>query len=903
MTTTIPVTTGGWDALLSDGGVVRIRLATEADKDRLLALHEAASDRSIYLRYFSLNRRAGERYVDKVLHGGKEEIVLVAEEHGAVVGMAGCTRIDGTADGEVALLVADSHQRRGVGTLLLEHLAAAARHAGMRSFVADTLADNGLMQRVFTDAGFQVERRPDQDVTHVRMSLAPTPQAQHAVDLRERSADVASLRHVLAPASIAVVGASDRPGSVGGAVLRNIIAGHYRGILRAVNPNRRWVQRLRTYPSVLSLPEPVDLAIVAVPGPAVEQVIRDCGERGIPAAVVLSAGFGEADTDGAERERQLLRTAREAGVRLVGPNCLGVAAPVPAVRLNATFGASPPTPGVVGIASQSGALGIGLLAEAARRHLGVSGFVSLGNKLDVSGNDLLLYWEDDPATTVIALYLESFGNPEKFLRHAGRIGRSKPIVALKAGRTEAGARGGVSHTAAAATPDVVVTTLLRQAGVIQVRSTEELLDVVQLLSGQPVPAGRRLGIVGNAGGPGILAADASADAGLEVPELSPATQDALRAAAPGLASARNPIDLGAAAGAREYDAAVRALLTSGEVDAAVVIHAATSVSDPPSVATAIRGAARAGGDRTTVAAVLIGTDADGALTDPTDMVRPLPPYAFPESAVRAIGHAAAYGAWRRRPAGPVARPSDVDTEAARTIAVQALAEHPDGWWLDPQDTADLLAGLGVPYCRTEYAGTADEAVDAAQRLGLPVVLKTAATLAHKTELGGVRTDLAEPAGVRAAYHAITAAIPGAGVLVQPMARPGIELLVGVSRTEPYPPALLVGLGGTATALLGDTATRLAPVTGTDAHDMIRELRSAPLLLGYRGAAPADVPAVEDLLGRIGTLADDVPEIAELDLNPVIVGTDGVLTVDAKIRVAPVRADHDLRHDPLLRRLR
>ena len=292
MTTTMPATADGWDALLSDGGVVRIRPATAADEDRLLALHEAASDRSIYLRYFSLNRRAGDRYVDKVLHGGEDEIVLVAEQQGVVVGMAGCTRLGRTADGEVAMLVADSHQRRGVGTLLLEHLAAVARRAGMRSFVADTLADNGLMQQVFTDAGFRVERHSDVDVTHVRMSLTPTPQAQDAVDLRERRADVASLRHVLAPRSIVVVGASDRPGSVGGAVLRNIIAGHYRGDLKAVNPNRRWVQRLRAYPSVLSLPEPVDLAVVAVPGPAVEQVIRDCGARGIPAAVILSAGFG-----------------------------------------------------------------------------------------------------------------------------------------------------------------------------------------------------------------------------------------------------------------------------------------------------------------------------------------------------------------------------------------------------------------------------------------------------------------------------------------------------------------------------------------------------------------------------------------------------------------------------------
>lgn len=904
-TSSLPATvpTPGWDALLADGGVVRIRPVTAADEDRLRALHSTASGRSVYLRYFGLSRWAGGEYVHKTLPDDKTGIALVAEEHGTVVGMAGCSRLGRTADAEVALLVADDHHHRGVGTLLLEHLAAVARHAGIRSFVTDTLAGNGLMQKVLSDAGFPVERRTDLDVTHVVMGLAPTVTAQTAVDLRERAADAASLRHVLAPRSVAVVGASERPGSVGGAVLSNIVAGHFPGPLYPVNTHRASVHRLPAYPSVLSLPEPVDLAIVAVPGAAVEQVIKDCGRRGVPAAVILSAGFAETDPEGVGRERQLLRTAREAGVRLVGPNCLGVVVPGGGVRLNATFGAAAPPAGTVGMASQSGALGIGLLAEATHGGVGVSGFVSLGNKLDVSGNDLLLYWEDDPATKVIALYLESFGNPEKFLRHARRISRIKPIVALKAGRTAAGARGGASHTAAAATPDVVVSTLLRQAGVIQVRGTEELRDIVQLLSGQPAPAGRRLGIIGNAGGPGVLAADAAADAGLEVPELSPATQVALRDGAPALASARNPIDLGAAAGPAEHERTLRVLLGSGEVDAVVVIHAATSVTDAPSVAAAVRHASCEAGAHTTVAAVLLGTDANGVLTDPADMVPPLPPFAFPESAVRAIGHAAAYGAWRQRPPGVVSSPSGMDLGAAREIAVRTLAAHPGGRWVDPQNTADLLAAVGVPACRSELARSADEAVDAARRLGLPVAVKTAATLAHKTELGGVRIGLANLAEVRAAYDSVTASVPGGDVLVQPMLRSGTELLVGVSRIEPYPPVLLVGLGGTATELLGDTTTRLAPLTDADAHDMIRELRSSPLLFGYRGAANADVDALEDLLLRISALADEVPEIAELDLNPVIVGPDGAVTVDAKIRVAPVAIDRDLLHDPLLRRLR
>lgn len=890
------VPTPGWDSLLADGGVVRIRPVTPADADALTALHRAASERSIYLRFFGLTRPAGDDYVAKVAAGGPDRTTLLAESHGVVVGMAGCIRLPGTADAEVALLVADSHQHRGVGTLLLEHLAALARRAGIRSFAADTLVENGLMQKVFTDAGLALQRRTDCGVTHITIGLTPTVEAQDAVDRREQVADAASLRHVLAPRSIAVVGASDRPGSVGGAVLGNIIAGHYRGILHAVNPDEKWVHRLRVYPSVLSLPEPVDLAVVTVPGSEVAQVIRDCGTRGTPAAVVISAGVGEADALGADRERELLRTARAAGVRLVGPDCLGVASATAGMRLNATYAATPPRAGVVAVASQSGALGLGLLTEMARRHIGVSGFVSLGDKIDVSGNDLLLYWEDDPTTKVIALYLESFGNPAKFLRHASRISRHKPIVALKAGRNTT-----TASDTAAVSPQAVVSTLLRQAGVIQVGSTEELLDVTQLLSGQPVPSGARLGILGNAGGPGILAADASADAGLTVPEFSAATQDALRRAVPGLASARNPIDLGAAADAGAYDRAMRVLLGSGEVDAAVVIHSATSLGDPSSIAAAIRHAACSNGARTTVAAVLIGTDAGGALTDATDMVRALPPYTFVESAVRAIGHAAAHGAWLRRDAGTVRTPAGMDLAGVRTMVVRALAEHPAGRWLNPQDAADLLTLAGISTCRTMYAASADEAADAAEHLGLPVVVKTAATLTHTTDLSGVRTRLTDTAAVRAAYESVTAAIPDAGVLVQPMVQDGVELLAGISRTEPYPPVLVLGLGGTAEALLGDTATRLAPVTDADAHEMIRELRSSPLLFGYRGAPMADVTALEDALLLLATLADEVPEIAELNLNPMQAGPDGVVTVHAEIRVAPVGPAYDALHDPLVRR--
>jgi acyl-CoA synthetase (NDP forming)/GNAT superfamily N-acetyltransferase len=905
-TTASPAAEAGWYALLADGGQVLIRPVRSQDATELRGLHDASSDRSIYLRYFNLNRHAGEQYVEHLLGAGQgsERLGLIAEKRGAAIGMASCERLPGTADAEVALLVADRHQHRGVGTLLLEHLAALARHHGIRRFVAEILTENALMLKVFADAGFATDSRTDLDVTYLTIPLALTPAAQQAVDAREREADVRSLRHVLAPTSVAVVGASERPGSVGGALLRSILAGGFRGPVLAVNRHRDRVHGVRAYPSVALLPEPVDLAVIAVPAPDVADVVADCGARGVPAAVVVTAGFGELGADGARVERDLLRLARSLGVRLVGPNCLGVACTDPNIRLNATFSARPPAPGPIGVASQSGALGIALLDETAHRGLGVSGFASLGNKLDVSGNDLLLYWEDDPRTRVITLYLESLGNPRKFLRHVRRVATRKPVIALKAGRTAAGSRAGTSHTAAAATPDVTVSALLRQAGVIHVRTTAELLDVAQLLGTQPVPAGPRLGVIGNSGGPGILAADAAADCGLEVPELTAATQAELRTAAPHLASASNPVDLAAAAAPEVFERTLRILLGSGEVDAAVVIYAAPLVSDPQAVAAAVRAAATTA-PTCPVAVTLLGTDGGGALTDPQVPLPALPGYRFPESAVRALGHAAGHGAWLRRPNGTVVRPAGVDIGAARAVAVEALAAHPAGGWLPAVDAGRLAAAVGIPLCPAAPARSADEAVAAAERLGYPVALKTAAAVVHKTELGGVRLGLRDPDEVRSAYRSVAAAggDAAAGVVVQSMVRPGVELLVGVSRTEPYPPLILIGLGGTATELLGDNAVRLAPLTDVDAREAVRELRAAPLLLGHRGSAAADVAAVEDLLLRVSALADEVPELVELDLNPVVVRQDGLLAVDIKARLDPVTPEDDLLRDPLLRRLR
>ena len=891
----------GWDAVLADGDLVHLRPATPDDNAALRSLHAAASDRSIYLRYFTGNRHAAEAYVDRLLAKHPDTtLALVAEQQNALVGVASCERLPGTADAEVAFLVADRQQHRGIGTLLLENLAALARRHGIRRFVAETLAENGLMLQVFADAGFVMNRQMDGGVVEVAFPIAPTELAQAAVDAREHAADVRCLRRVLAPRSVVIVGASDRPESVGGALLHNVLAAGFTGAVYAVNRRAQSVAGMPAYPSVADLPEPVDLAVVAVRADAIPAVLTDCGARGVPAAVLVTAGFGETGSAGALRERELLRLARRLGIRLVGPNCLGVACTDPAVRLNATFARTPPTPGRLGFASQSGALGIALLEASARRGLGMAGFVSLGNKVDVSGNDLLLYWEDDPNVGVIALYLESFGNPRKFLRHAARISRRKPILALKAGRTEAGGRAGRSHTAAVATPDVLVTALLDQAGVIRVDNTAELLDAAVLLSEQPVPAGRRIGILGNSGGPGILAADAADGFGLVVPELSANLRRQLVAAAPRLAAAANPVDLGAAASPGEFEQALRLLTGSGEVDAVVVIYAAPLVTDPEEIATAIRRGTRTAGQVPVVAA-LFGAETP-ALRAPQPDVAPIPVYEFPEAAVRAVGLAARYGGYRDRRTGTIPR-LDVDVDAARTLVVEALAAHPDGTWLDQVTAVRLVTAFGIPACPTRPAYTADEAVTVAEQVGYPVAVKVGAGAVHKIDIGGLQLNLRTAEQVRQAFGEVSrTGLPGAAVVIQPMAAAGVELLIGCHRMEPYPPAILVGLGGTATELLADRVVRLAPLTDSDAHAMPRQLRAAPLLFGYRGAEPVDVAAVSDLLLRLSSLVEELPEVAELDLNPVIAGPSGVTAVDVKVRLAP-SPDDGLLRDPLVRRLR
>ncbi|MCU1449694.1 MAG: CoA-binding domain protein [Acidimicrobiales bacterium] len=889
----------GFDAVLTDGSTVHVRPLGPDDGDRLVTFHGRLSPETIHLRFFSPHPRLSEREVEHFTHlDGIDRAALVATLDDEIIAVVRYDRTPDTDDAEVALVVDDPHQGRGVATLLLEHLAALARATGIRRFVAETLAHNGRMLGVFRDAGFTIQSSFEQGVVHVSFPIRPDESFLEAMEARERRADVASLQAILRPRSIAVAGAGRSRGGIGHEILRNLLLGNFNGPIYPVNRNAPHIAGVRAYPSVAELPEPVDLVVVCVPAPEVAAVVKDCGRLGVGGLVVITAGFAEAGGSGVEAERELAHVAHRHGMRVVGPNCMGVVNTAEDVRMNATFAPVAPTRGRLAFLSQSGALGIAILQHTAQLGLGVSTFVSVGNKADVSGNDMLLFWEEDPDTDVILLYLESFGNPRKFARIARRISRTKPIVAVKSGRSTAGVRAAGSHTAAAATPEAAVEALFHQAGVIRVDTLGELFDVAQVLGSQPLPPGKRVAIVGNSGGPGILAADACEAAGLEVPELSSSTQEALRAFLPAEAAVRNPVDLIASASADAYERALRVVLADPAVDALLVVFTPPLVTEAVDVGAAVGRVAEDAGPKPIVANFL------AMASQPEVMASrgTLPSFPFPEEAVRALGRAAAYAAWRRNDLGTVPELPDIDIEGGAAAVRKVLADRPDGRWLNAADAAALVAHFGIPALPLAVAHTVEEAVAAADRLGYPVALKAAAgDIVHKTDVGAVRLNLATPEEARAAFTSMADALGPdmGGAVVQPMASPGVETIVGIAQDPSFGPLVMFGLGGVATDLLGDRGFRLVPITDSDAAELVLSVRAAPLLSGYRGAPPTDVGALKDLIVRVGRLADELPEVAEMDLNPVIVSPSGVVAVDVKVRVAPVSSPAE----PYLRRLR
>ena len=695
----------------------------------------------------------------------------------------------------------------------------------------------------------------------------------------QRLPSAAGLTPFFEPRAVAVIGVSRERNKIGSEILHNLLNTGYSGTLVPIHPTASEIAGLRAYPRVTDVPFDIDLAVIVVPSARVDGVVDDCLAKGVQAICIISAGFGECGEEGRARERLLVEKARAAGCRIIGPNCMGLLNTDPAVALNATFSPFYPPAGNIAMSTQSGALGLAILDYARQLNIGISTFVSVGNKADVSGNDLLQYWENDPRTAVILLYLESFGNPAKFSRLARRISRSKPIVALKSGRSAAGARAAASHTGALASSDTFVDALFRQAGVIRTDTITELFDVATLLARQPIPQGGRVAILTNAGGPGILAADACQAHGLTVGEPTGESSAALRAFLPREASVGNPIDMLAAAPADHYDRALRILLADPNFDSVLVIFIPPLVTNADDVAEAI---ARAAGDSSTkpIAGVFMRTAAaPRALAS-------IPCFSFPEPAAIALARAAEYGSWRHTTMGVVPVLSDIEPSLARLVVGHALERG--GGWLSPVEVNALLSAVGIAVPRSSMASSIDEAVEAAGRLGLPVAVKAAGgQLLHKTEHKGVRLNLKTRAEVRLAAAELTKMLGDKmdGLLVQRMVNGGAEMMLGAINDHSFGHVVVCGSGGVMIDLLADAAWRLHPVTDRDAMEMVESLKGVRLLRGFRGNAPNDEGAFRDAVLRISALVGICPEIQELDVNPLMVLTSGVSAVDARVRVA------------------
>ena len=705
-----------------------------------------------------------------------------------------------------------------------------------------------------------------------------------------------TLRPMLQPRSVAVIGASRDPGRIGRRLFDAILAGGFRGPVYPVNRKAESIGNLRAYLSIRQAPGPVDLAIIAVPRDGVLAAADECAECGVPAIIVITAGFAETDDEGRRLQQQLLNCVRGHGMRMLGPNCLGLLSADGENPLNALFVSVSPPVGNVAMSSDSGALGLAVLQGAARLGLGISACVSVGNRADVSSNDLLEYWEQDERSRVILLYLESFGNPRRFARIARRVARQKPIVAVKAGRTSAGQRAAGSHTAALATSDVAVDALFHQTGIIRAETLSEMFDLAAALSSQPLPSGKRIGVLTNAGGPAILCTDACEAGHLTVPVFSPATVNRLSEFLPAAANRTNPVDMIASAGPEQFRLAIITLLTSGEIDALIVIEVEIGLSIPAEL------------DQALVDGVIEARQA-GAAGRPVLVVRmpdngvrslavsdseSLPCYAFPEAAARVLAQLCAYSAWKQRDLGKEPDFQDIGIETARATCQRALQLRGNGW-LNADESRQVLTAMRLPVAVGGVAKNADEAARLARELGFPVALKLASTtLVHKTEIGGVRLNLADENAVRQAFNEIRGRLARdgrldamEGVLVQPMLAGGTEVMVGAKLDPVFGPLIAFGLGGVHVEVLGDVCFRVAPLTDVDAMEMIRGIRGFRLLEGYRGHAAADLPALQDLLLRVSRLVEAVPELIELDMNPVFAlpPGQGCRIVDARLRVA------------------
>jgi len=865
------------DVLLRDGGTAHVRPITPEDAEALQRFHVAQSAESVYLRFFSAMPRLSDRDLRRFTRVDHvDRVALVTTIGDDIVGIGRYDRLDersgGASTAEVAFNIADAHQGRGLGSVLLEHLAAAARERGIHRFVAEVLPQNRKMTGVFQDAGYEVTHAYDDGVVSLGFDIDPTERSLAVTAAREHRAEASSLEALLTPRSVAVVGASRRPGSVGGVLLRDLLRGGYTGRLHAVHPEALVVEGVTASESLRDLPEPVDLVVVAVPAESVLEVVRDAALVSARGVVVVSSGFAETGPQGLERQRALVRLARANGMRVVGPNSFGLLSTDPELRLNASLAPELPPAGGLGLFSQSGALGVAVLSSASRRGLGVSSFVSAGNRADVSGNDLMQFWEEDPRTRVVGLYLESVGNPRKFSRIARRLARAKPVVVVKSGTSGGAPPGHAVRTSRA--PGEALDAMLRQAGVIRVETIHQLFDTAQLLVAQPLPAGERVAVVGNSAALGALASEALLSWGLQVPEP--------------------PLSVHPEADADECARAVEEVFARADVDAVVACFAPPLGVVDADVARALARTAAAS-DRTTVACFLGMHGVDEALSapGPDGLARVVPAYPSPEDAVRALVSAVRYAQWRQRDPGPRVAPEGVDAAAARAVVDSALAGLPaddDGRVsieLGAGAAGRLLACYGVHLEPSRVVESVEEALAAAEDVGYPLALRFAdRALRRRRDLAGMRTDIASAGELRADWGALTSqpGVEGAPVLVQAMAPPGPAVTVSTMEDELFGPLVSFGLAGDASELLGDVAHRIPPLTTGDVADLVRGVRAAPRLFGYRGSPRLDIAALEDLLARVSVLADDLPEVAEMVLSPVVVSQQGLTVLLARVRL-------------------
>ena len=857
------------DVVLTDGGTVHVRPVRPADADRLVAFHGRLSHQSIYYRFFSPRPRLSQDDVTRFTSVDYDDrMALVALLGDDLIGIASYDRWPGRREAEVAFTVDDEHQGRGVATVLLEHLAVIARSHGITRFTAEVLPENRKMLSVFERAGFAAKSQFADGVVEVEMGILETDAALEAMHQREHVAEARSVARLLAPHTIAVIGASQRRGTVGHEVLRNLIAHGFNGAVYPVHPTAHSVASVRAWPSVLDVPDDIDLAVIAVPASQVIKVVEQCARKRVRGLIVLSAGFGEVDEAGARNEAEIVSIAHRHGMRVLGPATMGVISTVPEVSMHATYAPVTLIPGRVAFSSQSGPLGVALLEQAHRAGVGISHFVALGNKVDVSTNDFLQYWEGDESTSVMALHIASFGNPRKFTRLVRRVSKTKPIVAVKTG-------GGDE--------DRTVDALFRQTGVIPVREIAELFDVARVLDSQPLPQGDRVAVINNAHGAQSLAEAALVRSGLRMAELGADTREQLSRGLPAGASVTNPIDLTFVAEASDYDRALRAVLADDAVDAALVIFASALPSQHEDVASVIV-AAHADHPTKPVLASVLGVG-DQGLSDGGGHV--VPAFAFPETAAATLGQVTEHTMWKRRPEGlvPDVASLGIDLDRAADLVAHALEVRPTGTLLPWSVAAELLEIFGISVAPACAVTTLDAALAAATDLGYPVALKaTGMKRRGRSEAAGVALDLHNAEAVRGAYERMSQSL-GLGMsesLVQVMTAPGLETAVGIHHDVTFGPVVTFGLGGAFAAAIADKATRVTPLTDRDAVDLVRSARAWSVLADSDYA----IAAIEDLLLRVGLLADLVPEVAELTMNPVLISTTSATAVDLSIRVAP-----------------